>query len=151
MNKLHKFAAIPMQEKTPISSIYYIAISRLSLKADKIYRVYKIIFFQYSMMLNQTQIISSPKFDFCYPTFVFSPSITSNCPVFTFIPCLLVPCKKGNSYCNQHCYKNHCFELWQNFMAITLCQLRYKIVNSSFYPDYCHQSLLSETSNINNI
>ena len=46
-------------------------------------------------MLNSTQIISSPKGDFSYPPcFLFSLPVTSKCPVFTFIPCLLVPCMK---------------------------------------------------------
>ena len=46
-------------------------------------------------MLNSTQIISSPKGDFSYPAcFLFSLPVTSKCPVFTFIPCLLVPCMK---------------------------------------------------------
>ena len=52
-------------------------------------------------MLNKTEVISSPQVGFSYPaSFLFSQSITSKCPAFTFIPWLLVPCKKGNSFSN---------------------------------------------------
>ena len=52
-------------------------------------------------MLNLTQIISCPKDDFSYPAcFLFSLPVTSKCPVFTFIPYLLVPCMKIASLTN---------------------------------------------------